>query len=569
MSSQTETLIQSVVNIPASATSVEEAERAIDRLTSCKDAWLQISIPERLVYLQQCMDGVMQVADAWATAACKHKGIEPDTSLAGEEWIAGPLATLLNLRWLHKTLTANGQPQPVKVSTQPDGQLVAQVFPDNLQDRLMWLGFTGEVWIEPGQPATQGMVYRQPSEQGKVALVLGAGNISAISAMDTLYKLFAEHEVVILKTNPVNEYVGRFLEQAFQPLIAAGFLAVVYGGAELGQYLCQHPAIATIHITGSQQTHDAIVWGSTPAIQSDAKATQTPILHKPITSELGCVTPILIVPGKWSQADLAYQTRNVASMVAHNASFNCVAAKVLIVAKGWQQREEFLQHLHRELAQTLSRNAYYPGAQQRYQAFLDRYPQAQTLGERTETVVPWTIIPDVPAAAGEYALTTEAFCGVLAEVNLEASDATTFLQQAVPFVNDSVWGNLSCMMLIDPHTQRRYRAEFEQAIAQLRYGAIGINTWTGMAFLLASVSWGAFPGNPLDNIQSGQGVVHNTYLFEHPQKTVLRAPFRIWPTPIWFADHKNLRQLAQRYLSLLHTLSWNQFFKVVLAALQG
>lgn len=570
MSLPSETLTQAAIPPSSLAvTSLEEADRAIDQLTRQKNAWLQVSIPERLVYLQQCMDGVMQVAAAWATAACEHKGIDPDASLAGEEWIAGPLATLLNLRLLQKTLAAKGQPKPVSISTRPDGQIVAQVFPDNLQDQLMWLGFTGEVWIEPGYSATQASLYRQPSEQGKVALVLGAGNISAISAMDTLYKLFAENEVVLLKTNPVNEYVGQFLEQAFQPLIAAGFLQVVYGGAELGQYLCQHPAIDTIHITGSQQTHDAIVWGNTPSAQQVAKATQTPSLNKPITSELGCITPILVVPGAWSEDDLKFQARHVASMVAHNASFNCVAAKVVVLAKGWRQREEFLHHLHQELSKTPSRKAYYPGAQQRYQAFLDRYPQAQSLGERTETVVPWTVIPDVPATAEEYALSTEAFCGVLAEVSLEATDAAEFLQQAVPFVNDSVWGNLSCVLLIDSQTQWRYQTELETAIAQLRYGAIGINAWTGMVFLLASTTWGAFPNNPLDNIQSGRGVVHNTYLFDHPQKTVLRAPFRLWPTPIWFADHKNLRQVAQRYLALLHKPSWSQFVSVVLAALQG
>jgi acyl-CoA reductase-like NAD-dependent aldehyde dehydrogenase len=554
---------------PISPTSCEAADRAINRLASRKDAWVQVAIPERLEYLQQCMEGVMQVAEAWAIAACTHKGIDPATALAGEEWMTGPLATLLNLRLLKQTLEAGGQPQPVKLSTRPNGQQVAQVFPDNVQDQLMWLGFWAEVWMEPGQPARQGMVYRQPARQGKVALVLGAGNISAISAMDTLYKLFAEDQVVLLKTNPVNESVGRFVEQAFQPLVTNGFLEVVYGGAELGQYLCQHPAIDTIHITGSQHTHDAIAWGSTPAAQAIAKTNQTPALDKPLTSELGCVTPVLVVPGEWSVEDLKFQARNVASMVVHNASFNCVAAKVLVLAKGWKQRQDFLHYLHQELAHTPSRKAYYPGAQQRYQAFLDRYPQAQPLGQRTETVVPWTVIPDVPATAGEYALSTEAFCGVLAEVNLDVTGAAEFLAQAVPFVNDSVWGNLSCVMLIDPTTQQRYKAEMEAAIAELRYGAIGINAWTGMVFLLASTTWGAFPGNPLDNIQSGRGVVHNTYLFDRPQKTVLRAPFRIWPTPIWFADHKTLRQVSQRYLSLLHRPSWSQFVSVVLAALQG
>ena len=91
--------------------------------------------------------------------------------------------------------------------------------------------------------------------------MLGAGNVSAIAALDSLHKLFAENQVVLLKMNPVNAYVGEFLEKALQPLIQAGFLAIVYGDAELGRYLCQHPQIETIHITGSHQTHDAIVWG--------------------------------------------------------------------------------------------------------------------------------------------------------------------------------------------------------------------------------------------------------------------------------------------------------------------
>jgi hypothetical protein len=143
------------------------------------------------------------------------------------------------------------------------------------------------------------------------------------------------------------------------------------------------------------------------------------------------------------------------------------------------------------------------------------------------------------------------------------------LAAAVPFVNDDVWGNLSCMLLVDGKTQGTYRAELERAIADLRYGAIGVNVWTGVSFLLAALPWGAFPGNPLTDIRSGCGVVHNAYLFDRPQKSVLRAPFRIITTPIWFANHKNLLQLAQRYLSLLHRPSWGKFLNVVLAALKG
>ncbi len=513
----------------------------------------------------------MAVSAPWAIAANTAKGIDPNSSLAGEDWLTGPVATLLTLQGLIKTLEANGCRQPIAIASRPDGQLVAQVFPDNWLDRLMWLGFNGEIWLEPNQPATQGKIYRRDRkpQSGAVSLVLGAGNVSAIAVLDSLHKLFAENQVVLLKMNPINAYGGEFLEKALQPLIQAGFLAIVYGDAELGRYLCQHSQIETIHITGSHHTHDAIVWGSTLQEQQRRKSAHNPALTKPITSELGCVTPILIVPGNWSTGDIAFQARQVASMVAHNASFNCVAAKVVITASGWQQRDEFLHHLHQALAAIPPRKAYYPGAPDRYQAFLAHYPQAIALGTPTKDSLPWTVIPNVPPNADEYALQTEAFCGVLAEVTLEAANAKEFLAKAVPFVNDSIWGNLSCVLLIDRKTQRRCRAELDQAIAQLHYGAIGINVWTGMMFMLAGATWGAFPGNSLEDIRSGRGVVHNSYLFDHPQKTVLRSPFRIFPTPTWFADHKNLRQVAIRYAHLVANPSVDKFLNVLLAALKG
>ena len=70
----------------------------------------------------------------------------------------------------------------------------------------------------------------------------------------------------------------------------------------------------------------------------------------------------------------------------------------------------------------------------------------------------------------------------------------------------------------------------------------------GMLYALCTPTWGAFPGHPPTDIQSGAGVVHNTLLFDHPQKTVLKAPFRMRPTPAYFYDHKNLRGLGQALL---------------------
>ena len=61
--------------------------------------------------------------------------------------------------------------------------------------------------------------YKQPDPTGQVALVLGAGNIASIAPLDVLYKLIAEGQVCLLKMNPINEYLGKFMERVFAGLV--------------------------------------------------------------------------------------------------------------------------------------------------------------------------------------------------------------------------------------------------------------------------------------------------------------------------------------------------------------
>jgi hypothetical protein len=63
--------------------------------------------------------------------------------------------------------------------------------------------------------------------------------------------------------------------------------------------------------------------------------------------------------------------------------------------------------------------------------------------------------------------------------------------------------------------------------------------------------------------------VHNSYLFDHVEKSVARAPFRIWPTPAWFADHKNLARLGRELVKMEAAPSWGQLFKVAKEAMKG
>jgi hypothetical protein len=558
------------------STSPNDCDQILKRLTVQRQAWLQVSIPERIDILQCCLLGVEAVAAEWVAAACTAKGSATDALLAGEEWLSGPAAVIKFLQQLIQSLRAGGQLQPVRwrqIQTEVgQSQYIAEVFPKGLAEALLWLRFRAEIWLEPGKPTSQGQIYRPSAATdtltatGKVALVLGAGNIASIAPLDCLDKLFVHNQVVLLKMNPVNAYLGPFLEKAFQPL--AAYFAIVYGGAEVGQYLCQHPLVETLHITGSHHTYNAIL-----GVGRDSASTSTPLLTKPITSELGNVTPILVVPGAWSEADIQFQARHVASMVAHNASFNCTAAQVLVTAQGWPLQPLFLAAVRQALAKLPHRHAYYPGAVQRYQQCLAQYPQALPLGDVAASgdasTLPWTVIPEVPAQAGEYALSQEVFCGILAEVSLPGTTAREFLAQAVPFVNQGLWGNLCCVLLIHPQSQKQLGKDWPQTLAVLRYGTIGVNVWTGVSFALGVTTWGAFPGNSDHDIQSGRGVVHNSYLFDYPQKSVLYAPFRIWPTPAWFADHQNLLSLGQRLTAYEAHPNLVNGLRLVMAASRG
>lgn len=560
--------------LPAATSSTPASlDHLVQRVAAQKDTWVRVPIAQRIAFLESCLAGTVRVAERWVVRACEAKRIPPDSPLAGEEWVSGPMTVARNIRLFIEALRDGGAPRPKSLRPGPDQRTIATVFPRSLLERLAFSGMVAEVWIEPGKPPTQGSLYAQKRAgrlgPGGLAFVLGAGNIGSIAPLDVLSKLMVEDHVAVLKMNPVNEYLAPLIEEAFEPLVSAGFVAVVTGGKEVGEYLCRHPAVDRIHLTGSDRTHDAIVWGADAEEQRRRKAAGAPLLTKSITSELGCVTPILVVPGRWREWDLEFQARHVASMVSHNASFNCTAGKVLVLARGWPQRQAFLHHLAAAMTKMPPRWAYYPGALERYEGFRRAYPQARPLGEPGEGVVPWTLIPDVPPEKGQYAFATEAFCGILAETSLDASDAAGFLDRAVPFVNDVLWGTLSAVVLLDPLTERDLGNRMERALADLRYGNIGLNVWTGANFSLGVTSWGAFPGNAIEDIGSGRGVVHNTFLFDHPEKSVIRAPFRLRPTPIWFGDHRTLGRMGPRLVEFEADPNWAKLPGVGLMAYMG
>lgn len=150
----------------------------------------------------------------------------------------------------------------------------------------------------PSRPLCGAGIRHPPAaRQGKLALVLGAGNVASIAPLDVLHKLFIENQVCLLKLNPVNDYLHDLLAQALAPVIAMDALRIVTGDARAGAWLTTHPAVDEIHITGSRETHDVIVWGEGETARQ-RRAAGTPLNPRRVTSSWAASAPPLSYPGR-------------------------------------------------------------------------------------------------------------------------------------------------------------------------------------------------------------------------------------------------------------------------------
>ena len=562
-------------------------DTAVREVHATKDAWATAPTEERIALLETLRVHTLRVAEAWVAAAVEAKGIPADSPLTGEEWMSGPWALLEGIQTMKGTLEAwrDGADllQGARVRTRADGQVAVQVHPANHWEKLLLSGVTAEVWMEAGVTSTNlrdhmAELYRTPPSTGHVAVVLGAGNIASIPPLDLLYKFIAEKQVCVMKMNPVNDYLGPFFEDIFQEFVAKGYLRFAYGGIDVGQFLCEHPLVDEIHVTGAERTHDAIVYGVGEE-GARRKSADEPKNDRRVTAELGGVSPVIVVPGPWTAADLRFQAENVVSQKMHNSGFNCIASQVMVLSEQWDQRDAFRTAVQQVFSEVPPRTPYYPGARERIEGARGAVDSVTVIDAGAE--IPRLLLEPVDANTDHYCFSTEFFAPALAETGLPGADPETFLRNAVRFANEQLHGTLGATILIHPKTEAALGPVFEQLLAKLRYGTIGVNAWSGVNFLLPRSTWGAFPGHPRNDIASGVGVVHNGLLFDKPERTIVRAPFRpsprslangewtILPRPPWFVTNRQSHEVGRRITTFAAGPSWMQLPGIFAAALRG
>lgn len=566
-------------NTTPPASSQGKLDETITHLREAAWKFATLSIEKRIALVTQMQQGLMEVLEAMVQAGCKAKGIAPDSNVAAEEWAAGYWGVVRQLRLVRESLqsiAATGNTVIGKVKRTVTGNLAVQVYPNNAIDSMLFKDVSVDVYMqahvtEKTLETDRASFYKKPSHQGKVTLVLGAGNIASISIMDVITKLFNEGKVCLLKMNPVNTYLGPYIEEAFKAAIDQQFLAVVYGGAEVGRHLVYHPKIDEVHLTGSDKTYNQIVWGNEGAKTDERHAQNQPLLRKTITAELGNVTPIIIVPGSYTDKQIRFQAEQVAAAFTMNASFMCCTAKVLIMPKNWNGTPKFIKALQAVCAEIAPRAAYYLGAEDRWHAIVKNRSNVNNIGNPKAGELPWTFIADLnPDDAHESLFTEESFCSVIASVQVGSADPADFLRAATEFANTQLWGTLNATLIVHPKTLKDTPSNmaFEQSICQLQYGAITVNTFIGLLFCTGA-PWGAYPISTLENIQSGNGFVHNTAMLEGIEKAVLRAPLVTFPKPAWLPSHKKAKLVAQKLVTMEENASWAKVPGLMFAAMQG
>jgi aldehyde dehydrogenase family protein len=561
-------------------TSLENCDIAVADLVENAKRWLEDEPGDMIALLERLNDAVIAHSQEWVNVSCEAKQIRSDQPLAGEEW-ASVAITARYIRLLIASLTdiaAGNKPQfPGRPHPVIGGHTAIPAFPFDAIDKVALSGITAEVWLRRGIAGAQAVEGQAKAWFGGgtpgVSLVLGAGNVSSIPITDVLDRLFIARHPVLVKMNPVNDYLGPIFEQVLAELIERGALRIVYGGAEVGTHLVRHDGVSDVHVTGSDKTFEAIVFGAGEE-GARRKAAHDPLVTKPVTGELGNVSPVIVVPGPWTAKDMAFQTQNIASMLTNNAGFNCIALRALITSTSWDQRPAFLDGVREVLREAGSRYPYYPGARDRYDQFVAAHPEAERLGDDSPGCVPYTMIPGLRTdAPDEIAFTTEAFNGVFGEVGIDATGTVDFIRKAVDFANNGTWGTLGCSVIVHPKSMAdpEVARAVEQGIADLRYGTIAVNHWSALGFLLGSTPWGAYPGHTIDDVQSGIGFVHNSMMLDEAdiEKTVARGPFRMPVKPTWFVTNKTAHKSGEMFARLMAKPSWGKLPGLITTALRG
>ena len=541
-----------------------DIDRFITTLRTNSKEFNSISNVQLASMLEETISNIKEVAFFWATICSDNKGTTK-TPAEGEEWLGGPFASVLATQYYIKSLTNDDDLSEKRFNNKENSY---KVFPNNIIERLTFPFIDAKVYFNKSMSFDDINIYRGFSKRyhidPSITLVLGAGNFSSIPYLDVLYHLITRKSVILLKLNPVNEYLKPVFEKVFQNFIERGYIIVTTGNIDESRYMATHPGINHIHLTGSDKTYEDIVYGRELTLKEKKTKTLSKLNNKPITSELGNVTPIIIHPGKWSTSDIKYQARKIVTAKLNNNGFNCIAAQVVVLPDGWGQTDTLIKFVKHYMNKAKDRKAYYPESIER----LEKLEKDKGY-ERVNALS--CVTPHLTREIKSYSKyeIDEVWSSTIYFKKIEYSTNEEFANKAIDYCNDELWGNLGVSVIIKDHERKFNNHITNLYIDKLNYGTVAINEWAAIGYIIPQLPWGGFPGNKDNDVQSGQSVVHNSMLFESPLKGVVNTKFRISRLidPPWFVSNKKARRLFRNLTYYQINNSNINFLKLIIAAL--
>ena len=541
-----------------------DIDRFITTLRTKSKEFNSISNVQLASMLEETISNIKEVAFFWATICSDNKGTTK-TPAEGEEWLGGPFASVLATQYYIKSLTNDDDLVEKKYNSEENSY---KVFPNSFTERITFPFIDAKVIFNKSMSFEDINKYRGFSKRydinPSITLVLGAGNFSSIPYLDVLYHLITRKSVILLKLNPVNEYLKPVFEKVFQSFIERGYIIVTTGNIDESKYMANHPGINHIHLTGSDKTFEDIVYGRELTEKERKSKSLSKINNKPITSELGNVTPIIIHPGKWSTSDIKYQARKIVTAKLNNNGFNCIAAQVVVLPDGWGQTDTLIKFVKHYMSKAKERKAYYPESIER----LEKLEKDKGY-ERVNSLS--CVTPHLTREIKAYSKfeIDEVWSSTIYFKKIEYTSIEDFANKAIDYCNDELWGNLGVSVIIKDHDRKFNKHITNLYIDKLNYGTVAINEWAAIGYIIPQLPWGGFPGNRDNDIQSGQSVVHNSMLFESPLKGVVNTKFRISRLidPPWFVTNKKARRLFRNLTYYQINNSNINFLKLIFAAL--
>jgi len=497
---------------------------------------------------------VVAAARPWVEAALATKAAAGIPAAVAEETATGPLGTLRLLLVTARRLdeiARDGLPRPSRPprilhplagAAGPESFVAVDVLPEpRLWDGMVFRDHRATVrCANPGGIDAFTRSWREEARErpreGGLAVVLGAGNVTGLAAADVIAQIFEHGRSVLLKLHPLHAAVEPILASALAPLVAADLLAIVCGGPALARAAVAAPQVTHVHLTGGRAAFDALVWGGSGSRAADAR----PALDKPISCELGNVTPWIVVPGRYRPAALRRQADVVAASIVNNTSFNCIATKCVVTCRDWDQREEFLGLVRRRLDRMPPRPAWYPGSAAAWEAVTGQAAPA-------DGMLPWIFRRDVDPVREPHWLEREWFGPVAVEVPLVADSVDGFCGRSAALAR-SLPGNLAASVTAPARLPAADERSVTALVEHLEYGVVARNTWSALAYSFASVPWGGYPGGTLAAPGSGIGRVHDPLLLPLVHNTIVEAPLASWPAPAWLPWHPRGERLARGLL---------------------